>query len=203
MVRHTEEITRNKRAAAQTAITAADTFRAHARMFTRGLGPDRDEAVEPTFHNLGELLASVTMLALAVELYLKTLQILLDVPVPTTHHLWRLYQHVPVELQQSIKAQYDQVNRVPTNSVDSLTLALGGGTRPADAVHPDIAPTSSPVPYDLKAVLIRSSDAFQTWRYLHEQEQAGVAFEYEFRRLNLICEIVRQHVMERLPASQP
>src|SRR3712207_6448279 len=118
MARHREEITRNKRAAAQTAITAADTFRAHARMFTRGLGADRDEAVEPTFHNLGELLASVTMLALAVELYLKTLQILHDVSVPTTHHLWSLYQHVPADLKQSIKAQYDQVNRVPTSSVD-------------------------------------------------------------------------------------
>ena len=46
---------------------------------------------------------------------------------------------------------------------------------------------------DLKSVLIRSSDAFITWRYIHEGGKEGeyVKYDYEFYRLELICDIVR------------
>ena len=49
---------------------------------------------------------------------------------------------------------------------------------------------------DLKSVLIRSSNAFITWRYIHEGAKKGeyVKYDYEFYHLELICDITRSHL---------
>jgi len=183
-----------------TALVVADSFRTLSDAFIHRIGDDLNEAPQRVSSDIGGLVASATTLALALELYLKALSILANLRVPETHHLWTLYKRLPNDLMQSVEAQYNHINSSfrPEKVVEHI-LRLGVSTKP-DEIPDDNDDTGWPNTsnVDLKSVLVRSSDAFVTWRYLHESGRKGkmIYHPYEFRRLGLICDVVRRHVVD-------
>ena len=109
----------------RTALIAADAFRTQAKRFISNLPQGSlDEAAQFSVRNLGEFIASATILALALELYLKALRIAIGSPASETHHLWSLYKHLPVDLKKAIETQYDQINTEQVGKLASLHLEL-------------------------------------------------------------------------------
>ena len=152
--------------------------------------------VQRGLSNLGALFASATNLALAVELYLKSLMILLRMDIPNTHELWTIFKRFPSELRSAIESQFDSsLDSVPGQTV-ALQLDIWAGGEPK-APLPDI-PTDEK--YDLKSLLKRCNNAFVTWRYIYERGEQGkhVLFEYEYVRLGVLCEVLRHIIQSRL-----
>jgi hypothetical protein len=181
---------------ANTAVTAADAFRTHSKMFIDNLPKGSlDKASQFASRNLGELIASATTLTLALELYLKALRIITGFPAAETHHLWNLYKHLPVDLKKAIETQYNQLNMPQVGKLAALELEVS--TEPfKDNTSDENEYKSNNFSNDLKSVHIRSSDAFVTWRYIHEGAKKGeyVKYDYEFYHLELICDITRSHL---------
>lgn len=180
-----------------TALVAADAFRQHAHIFLNAIGTDMEAAHHRAIQRLGELIASATELTLAVELYLKILWMRLGLNVPETHDLWSLFKNLPNEqLRTSIIKAYDNSNPVTGSEVASLELAISVGPFQEDQMQAaETERTKKKHGPSLKAVLLRCSNGFQAWRYLHEQGKPGQVrlVEYEFARLDTIAEVVRAH----------
>ena len=72
-----------------------------------------------------------------------------------------------------------------------LCLTGGGENKAQDSVkkHTQLNPNAT-----IKEILKCSSNAFQTWRYLHESDPTNDAYviSYEYMRLNLIADILRE-----------
>ena len=181
------------------AVGAADSFRAHSEIFIRSVGDDLNEAQQRIRRDMGGLVASATMLALALELYLKALHISIHSHVPEGHHLWTLYKGLPNDLKQSLEAQYNHANTgLGLGKAVEHRLTLVAVTKPDEIPGEDDGPFPEDSRVDLKSVLVRSSDAFITWRYLHEGGKKGVMvyYRYEFYRLGLICDVIRKHILD-------
>jgi hypothetical protein len=175
------------------AILAAEAFRASSAIFTATLPDDPAQAVQIASKNIGGLIASATSRALAVELYLKALRIALGLPVPTTHHLWSLYKSIPSEHKFGVEEIYDSYNAGIGLRILGLNIMV--------EVEEDPVPVEErkPPPYDgedLKSVLLRSSDAFVNWRYLHQGGRPGepMYYTYDFRRLDFVCDALRDYI---------
>jgi len=69
------------------ALDSADSFRSLAGRFVSSIRMHVNYAWQDALADLGGLVASATNLTLAVEIYLKTLYILLGLQVPHTHNL--------------------------------------------------------------------------------------------------------------------
>ncbi len=185
---------------AHTALTAADAFRNHSKIFIDNLPKGSlDEASQFASRNLGGLIASATTLALALELYLKALRIITGFPASEKHHLWNIFKHLPVDLKKAIETQYNQLNTSQVGKLAALELEVN--TEPfRDNTSHENEDKSINFSNDLKSVLVRSSDAFVTWRYIHEGAKKGenVKYDYEFHHLELICDITRNHLTAML-----
>ena len=183
---------------AGTALVAADAFYTHSRSFIPEIGPDINVAHQKAAQNLGGLIASATMLALAVELYLKAIRIVTGLSVSETHDLWSLYKSLPQNLKISIEALFGALLPRDTSKTAELEVAVWVGKAPSHS--PDGWDEKSPHSKDVsvKAVLRRSSNAFITWRYLHEGGVPGqyMVYRYEFIRLELIAQSLRKHIVE-------
>ncbi len=182
------------------AIIVADDFRKHSKTFVDSLPKaDLNEVAHFAVNNLGGLIASATMLALALELYLKALRITIALPVNETHHLWSLYKDLPVEIKSSIETYYNQLNVRKPGKTAGLILKLS-----VDPINNNDSDGSDESEQnkrnsrdDLKSLLVKSSDAFITWRYIHEGGRKGkyMYYDYEFLRLDLMCDIIRNHII--------
>jgi len=156
-------------------VSIGDAFRKHANVFIKEIEKETDmnKARDRPMQDFGGLISSATILALTVELCLKALRILSGMNVPDTHHLWSLYKRLPQELKNSVEASYDKLNPKEGAEVDELQVALHVG-RPSAEASQELNELPWPSgEEDLKGVLIRSSDAFATWRYLYEKGQPG------------------------------
>lgn len=69
-------------------------------------------------------MASATNIALAIELYLKALWILVAKRVPNEHNLWTLYKHLPQDLRQKIEEAYSQVPTRPEFEAVALEIVV-------------------------------------------------------------------------------
>jgi hypothetical protein len=187
----------------RTALRAADAFRNLSEGFLREIGPVKDTAAIRAANNIGGLIASATNLALALELYLKALRIAMFLPVPATHELWSLYKKLPRGIKERIQTRYDLLNQTAGDEVSSFNLAMWVGSTPPPGPPPR-PPNNSEVDRSLKSVLLRSSNAFETWRYLHEvrTQEEFIFYSFEFYRLGLICDIVRAYTIELLQQAQ-
>ncbi len=184
---------------ANTALIAADAFRVQSKIFIDSLPKDNlDEASQFSVRNLGGLIASATTLALALELYLKALRIVTGFPASEMHNLWSLYKHLPTDLKKAIENQYNLLNTRQDGKLASLHLEVS--TEPFNDNLPDENEQLNNFSDDLKSVFIRSSDAFITWRYIHEggKRNEYVKYDYEFYRLELICDITRSQLTAML-----
>lgn len=165
-----------------TAILAGDTFIAHSNIFIREVaGKNLDPPPQMSGQFLGSLIVSATSLALGIELYLKALRMKLGIRVPKTHHLLHLYDDLPEDIRTLIENRYDQIRPSAIGKASGLKLVIECGQVPQEVIKQDKEKTSITAPDNsLRAVLERSSDAFQTWRYLHEGGRNGELMTYNF-----------------------
>lgn len=178
------------------AINSADTFKAISDAYTNTRKGIKLEDSHKHQVPLGTVIGSATNLALAVELYLKSIYMLLKMEVPATHHLWTLYENLPDDVKNELKAQYDSTNsRLPKELASVRIYTARGKNRPFDP-PPEIRKVG---PSDLKSVLVRSAEAYVTWRYLYEHEDTDDwrMFEYEFARLGLVCNVARNYAVQK------
>ncbi len=139
----------------------------------------------------GECVAAATMLAFALELYLKSLLLLCNCRVKKTHDLLVLYRDLPEKQRQTILAIYDKSadGFAPDAGVISMSIGQGG--------KDDAAAFDAPLDASLEAVLDRYKDAFDDWRYFHEGPVDGgpmVRLGFEYQRLDWICGAVDLHI---------
>lgn len=131
---------------------------------------------------------------------------LLGATAPTHHNLWALYKRLPNrELMDSIKAGFDKTNQTQGETVAALEVALSVGPMNEDDLkRASEEATRKNQDSSLKGVLTRSSDAFFTWRYLHEQASTGKVrlIRYEFARMALIANVLRSHVIQGIGEAQ-
>ena len=174
------------------AMLTADAFARNSKLFTDSLPKDMHQSANVAAQNLGGLFASATNLALAVELYLKSLMILLRMDIPNTHELWAIFKRLPPKLRSEIEIEFDSsFDSVPGQPVGLLLDVWAGGE--PKALLPEIL-TPAKGKYDIKSVLKRGNNAFVTWRYIYEMGEEGrhVFIEYEYGRLGVLCEILHR-----------
>lgn len=175
------------------ALHSADAFRALSRPFLDFVGTDMNICHERAVQNMGAMIASATSLALSVELYLKALRLLHGIKASHTHDLLALFDGLPETLRASIDRVYTQIPSNPVGVASSLILGVILGQK--KEIPPSVPPKRPP-DNSIRAVLERSKDAFQTWRYMHEQGEleTSVEFVYEFHNLGRIAEAIRSHI---------
>ena len=172
--------------------TANACFGLAGSVFSR-IPSDLNEAAKFTYDNLGEIFAAATNLALAIELYLKSLAIATGSPVLRTHNLLKLFDALPQVLRESIELKFRLRMDDLEKQGDSVALHLAITSIP---VPPPIE--SVPVPdaesLNLRGVLDGEKDAFKTWRYMHESgPDFPVHFSLEYGRLGVIANALQDH----------
>ena len=124
---------------------------------------------------------------------MKCLHMLVGNEVNQTHHLWTLFKTLPLEIQEGIRSVYKEKNEVDDEKLAAVQVVVYVGKEKPIGPEPSLGSTG---PVDIKSVLVRSSDAFETWRYFYEKGKLDEykVFNYEFQRILLICSAVRTYI---------
>jgi hypothetical protein len=174
------------------AVLAGDAFLRHANEFIQFASGGLEAANNKAAANLGELIASATLLPLAIEIYLKALLLKHGKPAPKTHELATLFKNLPNDLQRSSIAKYEALRKVEGAGVATFEIQISSRRHtPKPNWRDDVS--QNPTDYSLAAVLQRSSSAFVSWRYLFASNpQADThAYSYEFLRLSFAAQCFR------------
>ena len=110
---------------------------------------------------------AATLLTLGIELHLKAVYIGSQIEPPETHSLVRLFENLPLPERQDIESRY----RSKLATVDpsrALTLNIQIRESKDTPVEWPSDPPFIPPDYSLRAVLLRSPNAFVAWRYFYE-----------------------------------
>ena len=176
------------------AIASGDAFRDHAETFWRLVEADSGAADKVAEEHIGELIVSATSLALALEIYLKALLLVLRQPAPTVHDLDQLLNLVPKKQRQAVEAEYKK-RRTSEQPEDTSGVSLhivhhGGETPPFER--------PGPLSMNLSPLLRRNASAFMTWRYLfaHGPTRNGEPLSYEYVRLRFAAEAIRGAIVQ-------
>ncbi len=181
------------------ALACGEGFQKLAAEFIPRIRAIPEETHADSFPNeLGQLVACATNLAFAIELYLKALLTLSDLPVPQTHDLRALYDAIPQPVRAVVEDVYDtkapeQVRQLHGHA--SFTLAKGPLEKPVWDDHTRVRAA-------LPDLLARSKDLFQSWRYVFEfspHEDSPYQFhQFEYALLWCAAEALRVEVTVRL-----
>ncbi len=145
--------------------------------------------------NIGDLVVAAANLAFAVEVYIKALLAELQINVPQTHDLGKLYAAIPQSLRNEIERSYDANWREHWyGKRASITIAKG-------PLEPPEWNDYRSQPKNLGAVLDRSGDVFSSWRYIYEftePVQSNYQFHhFEYGLLLSACHAIRAAISER------
>lgn len=178
---------------------SADAFRTAARPFCAQMARlPREEAMAEARKQKGTMIAAATNLAFAVELYMKALRIVYGLGPRRIHDLGTLYADLPSRLRRSIEAAYEAA---PKPNVTRYATSLGISITHKDASLQERA-TIPPGESDesIRAVLERSSNVFEAFRYLHDEGQPGRVTRrlFEYHYLGAAADALRAHVMQGL-----
>ena len=172
--------------------TANACFGLAGSIFSR-VPDDLSEAAKFTYDNLGEIFAAATNLALAIELYLKSLAIATESPVLRTHNLLELFDALPPVLRESIELRFRVRMECVNKQERAAALELVITSTPTPPVMKSV-PILDPNPLDLRGVLNAEKDAFRTWRYMHEAgPKIPAYFSLEYGRLGVIANTLQDH----------
>lgn len=176
-------------------LVCAEAFQRLAEPFVSRIARDVKEGLQNPSSDLGDLVACAANLAFALELYIKTLLAQLAMPVPSHHHLRQLYDALPQEIRADIGKAYDALRSQWHGKRAAVTIAKGPTDSPSWGEYRN-------VPMDLESLLERSSDLFQTWRYIYEvtiPEDSQYQFhQFEYGPLLCACDAVKAACTKRL-----
>lgn len=185
--------TEKKTHSAEVAFLAANSFRSLSHGFiSKIIRKDKDTAGQIAMADLGGLISSATTLALAIELYLKSLRTIVGISVPQTHHLWNLYKDLPDAFREVIESNYERFPSLDGKETVCIDATIGLDTIEGELSERLRQHPSASSDISLKGVLNRSSDAFESWRYFHEQGENPTVVTYDFRRLDFIAYLLKE-----------
>lgn len=175
-----------------TAILTGDAFFKLASKFIQSVTPDIQTAHHGAAQNIGDLIASATMLPLSIELYLKALLLKYDKPAPKTHELPVLYSALPQSIKHSCEERYESFRKTEGSGTASFKFQIFSRSKVPNPKWREDLPQDS-LDYSLTAVLMRSSSAFVTWRYLFaiNPQTTPEIMTYEFLRLSFAARSFR------------
>ncbi|MGD0862765.1 MAG: hypothetical protein ABSA21_08370 [Candidatus Limnocylindrales bacterium] len=178
-------------------LASADAFRRLAQPLLPEIARTLPEGpmVDPS-NGLGDLVACAANLAFAVELYLKLLIALPGRSVPQTHDLRALWDAIPDWIQAKVAGRYDAARPQWQGTYASVTIAYA--PRKATPEWDNYATREQ----DLQSLLSRSSDLFETWRYMFEiaptppGEPLPEHRQFEYGLLDCACGALRDTITE-------
>lgn len=186
-----------------TSFAAGKAFYANAGDFFSTLPTVPLEAAKAALQQPGRLIASVTNLALGIELYLKCLALLTASRVHQTHDLLTLFKALPDNVRASLETRYKlKVQNLPPGSCFALVVRLSMGRSDEQGSHS--VPDWKSAGDDLQTLLSNGRDAFQTWRYLYEGGgDTAKLYHVEYLYLGVCARVLEEHIDARTPRMHP
>jgi len=187
-----------KKRDAQAAFVCGESFQRLAAEFIPRIGAIKEGSEQAMSNELGDLVACAVNLGFAIELFLKALLTLLDLPVPKSHNIRALYDVIPQPVKALIESVYDtkwpeQVHQLHGRAAFTLARGPLEGPQWGDYTKVSLA---------LPDVLARSSDLFQDWRYVFEfsqpEDRPHEFHQFEYALLWCAAEAIRVEVEVRL-----
>lgn len=163
--------------------------------------PESAEAMAETPVNPSGALASATNRILALELYLKALLVGSSVAVPMVHNLVILFNHLPDATKAEIVSHYEQRRRAVDWADRSISVILCFQLDvPVDSTAIEKSVEGAPIDPTLIGLLERNNNGFIDSRYLFQRASASEAnsFQYEYRHLAILCNLLRGALEENL-----
>jgi hypothetical protein len=152
---------------ADLALFAANAHFALAGTFFASLPQDvnAQAASLQSKKQLGKLIAATTNLAFAMELFLKGLSIKMTGKAQSGHDLEKLFLALPAVARNSIEARYQtRLKRDRDKEFPGIEVRFSPATMiPAKGKRLDARQR------DVLSLLTAEKNAFEMWRYLHEQ----------------------------------
>ncbi|MDO9131797.1 hypothetical protein [Hydrogenophaga sp.] len=145
---------------------------------------------------------AVTNLGFALEMYLKSLRLLVGVDVPENHDLWVLYKTLPLEVKASLEKRYTELvaQRDPT-TLFTLSFVVEAAEE-GRSQQPEF-PKNEPVKKDVPNLLRRAGRLAVTWRYPHDSVPLGDRYSpvqnFEHSHLRLFCDALVEEIRARHP----
>ncbi len=145
---------------------------------------------------------AVTNLGFALEMYLKSLRLLVGVEVPENHDLWVLYKNLPIEVKASLEKRYTELvaQRDPTTL---LTLSFVVEAAEEGRSQKPEFPKKDPVKKDVPNLLRRAGRLAVTWRYPHDSVPLGdrnsPVQNFEHSHLRLFHDALVEEIRARHP----
>jgi HEPN domain-containing protein len=172
------------------ALFCAESFQRLGEQFIDNIGNIPEGSTQNFEVEFGNVVSSATNLALALEIYLKTLLNQLGQPIHKIHDLGKLYTDLPQKIKKEIEDKYDKaLHSLPENTRVSITIAKGPYNTPIWKKHKSI---------EIAELLKRSADVFVSWRYIfvYEPKESDYEFhEFEYRLLVLACEAIKACIL--------
>jgi len=182
----------------QAAFACGEAFQRLAEELIPKIGSTKEESSQAMSNELGDIVVCAANLAFAIELYLKALLMLLNLPVPQVHDLRDLYDKIPQRVRELIESVYETAWSEQARQLRgrvSVTLAKGPREEPP---WNDYTKESLVLP-DL---LARSKNLFQSWRYIfefHQPNDSSYQFhQFEYGLLWCAAEAIRVEIKVRL-----
>ena len=150
-------------------VACAEAFLRLAEPVVIRIGEGVEERTQshPFLPSMGDVAATATNLAFAIELYIKAILIASNIDVLTGregHNLGTLYALMPEYFKAVIERSYEETRKKDwSGKYPSITVSIG----PVSANLPKWDDDRSES-FDLGAILNRSSDIFTSWRYIFE-----------------------------------
>jgi hypothetical protein len=179
------------------ACQSADAFFKYAGQFFSRLPKDLNASAAFAYERRGELVAAVTNLSLAVELYLKALAMMAGQKVKRTHDLLDLFEMLPEQTRLSIEDKYAAALRdIPAGAASAFEFSIT--TTPFPPTPGEIAKAAEQRPSgdDIRSILRAEKDAFRTWRYIHESDlsQGFAIIRVDFHKVALIAHSLQRQL---------
>jgi HEPN domain-containing protein len=176
-------------------LVCAEAFQRVAERLIGRIGELKEGTQDPC-SGLGDVVACAVNLAFALELYLKTLLVQLQLEVPQRHDLRNLYDALPQEVKDNIEKAYDTAWRSQWyGKRAAITIAKGPRDEPTWTDYRNEAK-------DMGALLERSNDVFLAFRYIYEftepEDDAYQFHQFEYGLLLSACHSLRAAIIERL-----
>jgi hypothetical protein len=147
---------------------------------------------------LGNLVCCAANLGFSLELYLKALHSRTGKDMPYGHDLLDLYTTLPARTRKSIEVEFD-------GYVNSASAEARGYASISVAKGPETPPTWSTYarePKDLKSLLRRSRDVYNSWRYLFEvrlpDDGSHEIHQFEYLLLHFACQAINAELRSKL-----
>lgn len=146
---------------------------------------------------------AVTNLGFALEMYLKSLRLLVGLDVPEKHDLWVLYKSLPVEIKNSIELRYEEyVARVERTTLFTLCMIVEAAPN-GQPQQPEF-PKRVDVKFDVPNLLRRAGSLAVSWRYTQDAVPLGKRLSpvqyFEHSHLRIFREALVAEIRVRHPA---